>query len=46
MYKADGHYCKTQEEAMVIKEEALSGRNVLLHFHEFDGNHAPLWNTY
>jgi hypothetical protein len=40
MYNTDGNYCMTEEEAAIIKEQALSGRNVLVQFNEFDGNQA------
>jgi hypothetical protein len=40
MQKTDGNYCMTQEEAMEIKDQALSGRNVIVQFNEFDGNRA------
>jgi hypothetical protein len=40
MHKTDGNYCMTQEEAMAIKYQVLSGRNVIVQFDEFDGNHA------
>jgi hypothetical protein len=40
MHKTDGNYCMTDEEAAVIREQALSGRNVLVQFNEFEGNHA------
>jgi hypothetical protein len=40
MIKADGNYCMTQEEAMAIKYQVLSGRNVLVQLDNFDSNHA------
>jgi hypothetical protein len=40
MQKTDGHYCMEQDEAMAIKNQALSGRNVLVQFPEFNGAHA------
>jgi hypothetical protein len=40
MHNTDGNYCMTDEEAAIIKEQALSGRNVLVQFNEFDGNQA------
>jgi hypothetical protein len=40
MDKSDGNYCMTEEEAMAIKSQTLSGKNVLVQFDEFDGNHA------
>jgi hypothetical protein len=38
--KIDGNYCIAKYEAMVIKNQAQSGRNVLVQFEEFDGNHT------
>jgi hypothetical protein len=40
MQKTDGDYCMTEEEAMAIKNQVLSGRNVIVKFDEFNGNHA------
>jgi hypothetical protein len=40
LQKTDGNYCMTEDEAMAIKNQALSGRNILVQFDEFDGNHA------